>query len=454
MIFQASNWLDIVKYLKTYGFFLQNGAIYSGLANNYDLGPLGSELKTQIIAVWKKQFVQQHENIHLIDGNILTKQEVLQASGHIQRFVDYVVVCRNCHGQNKLEHLWPKLVVNDQNFAAMQKKVIELTSQNCQHCQKPIQPDIKRFNLLFQTGLGVAEQQKQTVYLRPETAQNIFVNLPALVRTMQLSLPFGIAQIGKVFRNEITTQNLIFRVCEFNQMEIEFFYDPTTDQTQWFSFWQNQIQNFLKNALQLNFQKIRIREHQTTELAHYSKRTIDFEYHFPFGWKELWGLADRGDYDLQVHQKASRKKMTIRNSQQQLCLPFVIEPSVGIERLMLALICDKLVIENAHDQKPRYLLKMPWTFCYYQIAVLPLTEKLTAAAYAVYQKFKTSYRMKFDAKKSIGRRYLYHDAIGTYYCLTYDFASATTETVTIRERDSKKQRRIAISDLAQFFANE
>ncbi len=441
------NWFELIQYLKEYGWFFQNCEIYSGLANSYEFGPLGAELKTQIINSWKKVFVQKQNDIYLIDGNLFLKPEVLKSSGHLKRFHDYIIKCKSCKTINKFDELWPEFAINQLDFETVKQKAISLPKRQCLKCKTLNEAKIHQLDLLFKTGIGVDNTKQKTVYLRPETAQNIFINYPQIVRTLRLKLPFGIAQIGKVFRNEMTTENFVFRTYEFNQMEIEWFYQSEKNTEKWFKFWTEIIDQFLKKSLNLSDVKLRIRKHQKNELAHYAKKTIDFEFAFPFGWKELWGLSARGNYDLSMHQKNSGVKMNGANPTSET-IPYVIEPSVGIERLILALIFDKL---EKNDNK--WILKLPWKFCYYQIALLPLTEKLTTQSEEIYHLLKSKYRIKFDTKKSIGKRYLYHDAIGTYYAITFDFQSLKDKCVTIRYRDNQSQKRIAITNLEQFLQN-
>ena len=438
------SWTLFVKYLKDYGWFLVNSEIYAGLANSYDLGPFAVHLKTKLIEKWKTFFCAVEMPILLIDANLLLKREVLEASGHLARFHDYILTCTVCQKTHKIEDLVADLALN-QTFEEIKKLLDSKTKVACASCQTPLNyHQLRQLDLLFKTGVGVDPQNQKTVYLRPETAQNIFINLPHLIRIFRLQPPFGIAQIGKVFRNEMTTEHFIFRTCEFSQLEIEFFFADQTKTSLWFAFWQKKITTFLEKILTLNKTKIRQRVHGEDEKAHYAQQTVDFEFAFPFGWKELWGLSDRGNYDLKNHEAKSGVKMNpLAKGKNPL---YVIEPSVGLERLMLAILYDKLTQVNN-----RLTLELDWDFAYYQIAVFPLTEKLHAEAYNLFKTLKRKWRVCFDAKKSIGKRYLHHDAIGTCYAVTFDFDSVKTQTVTIRFRDTKKQVRIAITRLSVFF---
>ncbi len=442
-------WATFLRYLKKYGWFLVNSEIYSGIANSYDLGPFATHLKAALISDWKTFFLNVHEQMYLIDASLLLKKPVLEASGHLQRFHDYILTCQNCQKTMKVDEVWPQLAVNKLNYAEIKAQLAKVKEAKCPFCRQTLpKQSMKQLELLFSTGLGVDPMQQQKVYLRPETAQNIFTNFPHLVRLLRLQLPFGIGQIGKVFRNEMTTEHFVFRTCEFHQMEIEFFFAQAEEAEKWFQFWKRQISAFLRKVLQLKRSNWRVRTHHKDELAHYAQKTVDFEFAFPFGWKELWGLSDRGNYDLTKHEKQSGVKMNPLAKTKQP-LPYVIEPSVGIERLMLALLYDKLSVN-----KTRFTLALPWKYAYYQIVVLPLTEKLSSQAETLFKQLKQKWRVCLDVKKSIGKRYLYHDAIGTYYALTIDFESQASASVTIRERDSKKQQRIAWKDLPGFLAHK
>lgn len=445
---KSLDWETFLGYLKKYGWFLINSEIYSGIANSYDLGPFATHLKDGLIAHWKTVFLQAHDKIHLIDASLLLKRPVLEASGHLKRFHDYILTCQKCQKTVKIDEIWPQLAVNQLDFAEVKTTLEKARKKKCPFCQNWLQTTtLKQLDLLFSTGIGVDPKQQQKVYLRPETAQNIFINFPHLVRMLRVQPPFGIAQIGKVFRNEMTTEYFVFRTCEFNQMELEFFFNKSKDDVNWFQFWENQIVTFLAEVLKLNPNNWRQRTHRQEELAHYAQKTIDFEFAFPFGWKELWGLSDRGNYDLSKHEQKSGVKMNPLATNKDAVLPSVIEPSVGLERLMLAFLYDKLSITAK-----RFTLALPWKFAYYQIVVLPLTEKLSSEAYLLYKNLKKKWRVCFEAKKSIGKRYVYHDAIGTYYALTFDFESLKTASVTIRQRDTKTQKRVAIKNLETFFA--
>lgn len=483
---QRLSWEEIVKFLKDYGFIIESAKMYGGLKSAYDYGPLGNKIKDTIKQLWKREFVDQEQNVHLIESTILTKPKVLEASGHFDAFDDWLLTCTHCQ---RLE------CFNKQKPSVKESEVhqfIDKWETICRGCQKTTRWKWTKRSLIFQTKQGTIEnltkKQKfvnqlidelrsktediakgkvllakietelnaieesisgirdEDVFLRPETAQGSFVNFSKIVKTLKLSLPFGLVQIGKVFRNEITTEHANFRTCEFEQMEVEFFFLEESEKNKWFKYWETKTLTFLEKTLQIKSTSLRTREHTNTELAHYAIKTLDFEYKFPFGWHEIWGLSDRGQYDLRSHQSASKEDLTVINSQQAKVLPFVVEPSAGVERLMLSLIVDNLEkIDN------KLTLKLPKQFCYYQVAVLPLTEKLTIPARKIYQTIaKNHFRVRFDDKRSVGKRYLFHDAIGTYLCVTVDFQSLEDQQVTVRFRDTKQQTRVPITELITY----
>ena len=439
-------WNEILKFLKDYGFIIESAKLYGGLKSAYDYGPLGTKIKDEIKQLWKEQFVDQEKLVHFIEGTILTQPKVLEASGHLQKFEDLKLTCPYCQRVEFFQKIYPEIDIKKINSANKKWKAF------CQTCQSDVDWKQSKQSLLFKTKQGTTAEtdktlDKQNIFLRPETAQTSFLNFIKVVQSLKLTLPFGLAQIGKVFRNEITTEYANFRTCEFEQMEVEFFFAEKNQKDHWFNYWKEKTLTFLKDKLKINPQHLRTRVHLEEELAHYATKTIDFEYQFPFGWKEIWGLTDRDQYDLKAHQKSNQEELTILNKKQEKILPFVVEPSAGVERLMLTLLVDKLTKVNN-----KWVMKLPKQFCYYQIAILPLTEKLTADANKLYQQLaKTNWRIRFDSKGSIGKRYVFHDAIGTYFCLTFDFQSLTDQKVTVRFRDTQKQDRIAINQLTDYF---
>lgn len=423
------SWIEVTKFLKDYGFIIENAKLYHGLKSTYDYGPLGVWIKEIIKQSWREWFVHKAKNIYFTESAISTKPEVLEGSGHVKKFTDVFIQCSTCG--------FSTVVGKNQKARA--------TVDVCKKCKKQGSWIEQKKSLLFTTEQGSISGEGQKMFLRPELAQGSFLNLHKIMQSLKLQLPLGLAQIGKAFRNELTTQYGNFRTCEFEQMEIQFFFANEKDKEIYWNYWEEKICTFLDNVLKINPQMYRKHKHQQEELAHYAKATIDFEYQFPFGWKEFCGLANRSQYDLTVHQQKSKTNLTILNKEQKQTIPFVIEPSMGVERLMLILIIDKL-----DKNKERYTLKLPYQFCYYQVAILPLTEKLTTEAKKVNQQLEKYFRTRFDSKGSIGKRYLWHDAIGTYWCITFDFQSLEDQQVTIRFRDTKKQERIAIKELVDF----
>ena len=424
-------WKEIIRFLKEYGFIIENANLYGGLKSNYDYGPLGTRIKNNIKKLWKKEFIDQEKNVYQSESSVFTLPSVLKASGHLAAFKESVAICLKCQTEFKTQE--------NKQETTLEKKI-----NNPEYCQcwKNAELKQKQRSLLFQTQQGSWEGNGQNIFLRPEIAQSSFINLKKIMYALKLQLPLGIGQIGKVFRNELTTQYGNFRTCEFEQMEVQFFYAEKKENAKWFNYWSDKIENFLLKTLKLNPEMVRKREHQINELAHYAKQTTDFEYHFPFGWKEIWGLSDRNQYDLTNHQKFSNNDLSVMNSKQEKIIPFVVEPSVGVERLMLSLIVDKVRKKNN-----KITLKIPHQFCYYQVAVLPLTEKLLEPSKKVFDLIADFFTVRLDYKNSIGKRYHFHDAIGTYLCLTFDFKSLKDNSITIRFRDTGKQERININQV-------
>ena len=448
----------IINYLKNYGFVYASSEIYNGLANSWDYGPLGSLLKNNLKQELLKHFVFSKPNMVLVDSSIILNPEVWKASGHLGNFSDPLIDCKNCQSRFRVDKLiGEKLKINVAENTSHDefKKIIETNHLTCPTCNQFNWTNVRQFNLMFKTFQGVTEDQLSTLYLRPETAQGIFINFKNILRSQRLKIPFGVAQIGKAFRNEITPGNFIFRTREFEQMEIEFF-TTKLDATTHFDFFKNEIEKFLTNVLKFKPENKKIHEHPANELSHYSKKTIDFQFAFPHGFSELWGLANRSDYDLSVHQKFSGKNMAYLDSQKNTeFIPWVIEPSVGIERLFYALICNSYELEKIEENNFREVLKIPSYLAPYQVAVFPLVNKLNENAKAIYQELlDNDFRVIFDTSGSIGKRYRRMDAIGTPFCVTVDFETISEQKITIRERDSMKQTRIFLKDLTKTLAEK
>ena len=456
----------IVALCKGRGFIFAGSEIYGGLANTWDYGPLGVELKNNIKKAWWKKFVQENKYNVGLDAAILMNPQTWVASGHLAGFSDPLMDCRECHERFRADKLiedWcaetsfelPKPI--DAFTHAEMKEFVEEHNIPCPTCGKHNFTDIRQFNLMFKTFQGVTEDAKNTVYLRPETAQGIFTNFVNVQRTTRKKMPFGIAQIGKSFRNEITPGNFIFRVREFEQMELEFFCKPGTD-LEWFAYWREFCHNWLL-SIGLKEENIRLRDHDPEELCFYSKATTDFEFLFPFGWGELWGVADRTDYDLTQHQNESKKDLTYFDPEtNERYIPYVVEPSLGVERTVLSVLCDAYdeeVIDEAKNDV-RTVLHFHPAIAPVKAAVLPLSKKLSDKASEIYCELSKYFNVDFDEAGSIGKRYRRQDEIGTPLCITVDFdtvGDAEKEgdgCVTVRDRDTMEQVRIPISEIKSF----
>ena len=460
----------IVALCKNRGFIFPGSEIYGGLANTWDYGPLGVELKNNVKKAWWKKFVQENKYNVGLDAAILMNPQTWVASGHLAGFSDPLMDCRECHERFRADKLiedWcaennfelPKPI--DAFTHAEMKEFVEKHNIPCPTCGKHNFTDIRQFNLMFKTFQGVTEDAKNTVYLRPETAQGIFTNFVNVQRTTRRKMPFGIAQIGKSFRNEITPGNFIFRVREFEQMELEFFCKPGTD-LEWFAYWREFCHNWLL-SIGLKDENIRLRDHDPEELCFYSKATTDFEYLFPFGWGELWGVADRTDYDLTQHQNESRKDLTYFDPEtNERYVPYVVEPSLGVERSVLAVLCDAYdeeVIDEAKNDV-RTVLHLHPSLAPFKAAILPLSKKLSDKASEIYADLSKKFMLDYDETGSIGKRYRRQDEIGTPLCITVDFdtvGDAEKEgdgCVTVRDRDTMEQVRIPISELEAYITEK
>ena len=449
----------IVALAKSRGFVYPGSEIYGGLANTWDYGNLGVELKNNVKQAWWKKFVQENTLNVGVDCAILMNPQTWVASGHLGGFSDPLMDCRECKERFRADKLIEdyvhetKMEINESIDAwsrEQMKAFIDEYQVNCPSCGKHNFTDIREFNLMFKTFQGVTEDAKNTVYLRPETAQGIFVNFKNVQRTSRKKIPFGIAQIGKSFRNEITPGNFTFRTREFEQMELEFFCEPGTD-LEWFAYWKKYCIDWLK-CLGMKEEEMRARDHEKEELSHYSNATTDIEFLFPFGWGELWGIADRTNYDLTQHQEVSKQDMTyFDDEKKEKYIPYVIEPSLGADRMVLAFLCSAYDEEELEGGDMRTVLRFHPTLAPVKVGVLPLSKKLNEGAEKVYAELCRQYNCEFDDRGNIGKRYRRQDEIGTPYCVTYDFESEEDQAVTVRDRDTMEQERVKIADLKAYF---
>ena len=448
----------IVELCKSRGFVFPGSEIYGGLANTWDYGPLGVLLKNTIKAAWLRKFVQECKYNVGLDSAILMNPQTWVASGHIGGFSDPLMDCKECKTRHRADNLIeafdgtnPAGWTNEQMMDYIREHNIP-----CPSCGKHNFTDIRQFNLMFKTFQGVTEDSKSEIYLRPETAQGIFVNFANIQRTTRKKIPFGVAQVGKSFRNEITPGNFIFRVREFEQMELEFFCKPGTD-LEWFDYWRSFCKNWLL-SLGIKEENLRLRDHDPEELCFYSKATTDFEFLFPFGWGELWGVADRTDYDLTQHIKTSGKTLDYFDPEtNERYVPYVIEPSLGVERLFLSVLTDAYDEENlGTEEKPdvRTVLRIHPALAPFKAAILPLSKKLSDKAWEIRETLCKKYSVDFDDAGSIGKRYRREDEIGTPLCITYDFDSETDGQVTVRDRDTMEQIRLPIDQLDAYIASK
>ncbi len=449
--------MDTIKALcQNRGFIFPGSDIYGGLANSWDYGPLGVEFKNNVKRAWWKKFVQESPTNVGLDSAILMNPEVWVATGHVGGFSDPLMDCRACKTRHRADTL---IEENGGNPAGMSDgelmAYIRGHSIVCPVCGKSDFTDIRKFNLMFKTYMGVTEDSKSEVYLRPETAQGIFVDFAAIQRSTRKKIPFGVCQIGKAFRNEITPGNFIFRIREFEQMEMEFFCKPDTD-LEWFAYWKDYCHQFLL-ALGLKAENLRLRDHGQDELSFYSKATTDIEYLFPFGWGELWGIADRTDYDLGRHNAHSGKTQDYFDPEtSEHYVPYVVEPSLGADRMALALLVEaydeELVKSAKGEDEKRVVLRLHPALAPYKAAVLPLSKKLGGGAEKLYHRLAETLMVDYDETGAIGKRYRRQDEIGTPFCVTYDFDSEADGQVTVRERDSMAQVRIAMDEVENWLA--
>nr|WP_156823634.1 glycine--tRNA ligase [Salinicoccus albus] len=446
----------IVNLAKTRGFVFPGSEIYGGLANTWDYGPLGVELKNNVKNAWWKKFIQESPYNVGLDSAILMNPKTWEASGHLGNFNDPMIDCKECKSRHRADKLIENVIQKeDETFVAdglsfdEMSRIISDRDIRCPVCGAHDYTEIRQFNLMFKTFQGVTESSTNELFLRPETAQGIFVNYKNAQRTMRKKLPFGIGQVGKSFRNEITPGNFTFRTREFDQMELEFFCKPGTE-IEWQNYWKEFCQKWLDD-LNLKKENRRLRDHDEDELSHYSNATTDIEYKFPFGWGELWGIASRTDFDLRQHMELSGEDFTYHDQETgERYVPYCIEPALGLDRMTLAFLCDAFREETLENGESRKVLHLHSQLAPFKAAVLPLSKKLSGDAIKVYEKIAGDFNVEFDESQSIGKRYRRQDEIGTPYCITFDFDSLEDGKVTIRDRDTMEQSRVAIEEVNSF----
>ena len=444
----------IIALCKDRGFVYPGSEIYGGRANTWDYGPLGVEFKNNVKAAWRKKFIQESPYNVGLDAAILMNPETWVASGHVGGFSDPLMDCKDCKSRHRADKLIEETGVECAGWSnkQMYDYIVEHHIK-CPVCGGENFTEIRQFNLMFKTYQGVTEDSKNEIYLRPETAQGIFVNFSNIQRTTRRKLPFGVGQIGKSFRNEITPGNFTFRTREFEQMELEFFIKPGTNM-EWFNYWRSYCRDFLL-SLGMKEENMRLRDHSKEELSHYSSATTDIEYMFPFGWGELWGIADRGNFDLTQHSNHCGKPIEYFDPEtNEKYIPHVIEPSLGADRVALALLVEAYDEEKIDDKDTRVVLHLHPALAPYKAAILPLSKKLSDKATEVYHALQKDFMVDFDDAGSIGKRYRRQDNIGTPICITYDFDSETDGCVTVRDRDTMEQERIKIEDLKDYIAKK
>lgn len=450
----------IVRLCKSRGYVYPGSEIYGGLANTWDYGPLGVELKNNVKEAWRKKFIQENKNIVGLDAAILMNPETWVASGHVSGFSDPLLDCKECKTRHRADKLIESFAHDKgEDIVAdgwTDEQMLNYINENkivCPKCGKLNYTNIRKFNLMFKTFQGVTEDSTSTVFLRPETAQGIFVDFKNVMRTTRKKIPMGIAQIGKAFRNEITPGNFTFRTREFEQMELEFFCKPGTD-IEWWKYWKEFCKNWLLN-LGIKEENIRLRDHSPEELVFYSKGTTDIEFAFPFGWGELWGIADRTDYDLKAHQTHSKEDMSYLDPEtNEKYIPYCIEPSVGADRVTLAFLCNAYEEQELGEGDTRIVLHLHPALAPYKAAILPLSKKLNDKADEVFQTLAKVFSVDYDEAGSIGKRYRRQDEIGTPYCITVDFDTLEDNQVTVRDRDTMEQIRIPIEQVEKYISEK
>ena len=446
---------QIVALCKNRGFVYPGSEIYGGLANTWDYGPLGVELKNNVKRAWWKKFVQENKYNVGLDSALLMNPQVWVASGHVGGFSDPLMDCKDCKTRHRADQLIEEQAGIEPNGWSDQQMMDYIKEHDikCPDCGSKNFTDIRKFNLMFKTYQGVTEDAKNEIYLRPETAQGIFVNFANIQRTTRKKIPFGVGQVGKSFRNEITPGNFIFRIREFEQMELEFFCKPGTDM-EWFLYWKDFCKHWILN-LGINEENMRLRDHEQEELSHYSTATTDIEYLFPFGWGELWGIADRTDFDLTQHINHSGKALDYFDPQtNERYVPYVIEPSLGADRVTLAFLCEAYDEEEIAEGDVRTVMHFHPALAPFKACVLPLSKKLSEQADAVHEELSKYFMVDYDDTGSIGKRYRRQDEIGTPFCITYDFDSVEDGCVTVRDRDTMEQQRMPISELRSYIESK
>ena len=456
----VENMDTIVSLCKNRGFIYPGSEIYGGLANSWDYGPLGVELKNNIKKAWTKRFIHERKDSVGLDSGIIMNPRTWEATGHLSTFTDPLIDCKACktrHRADKLIENWASEHGEDMCADGMSNealiKYIDDHGIDCPNCGKHDFTDIRQFNLMFKTFMGVTEDNTSTVYLRPETCQGIFVNFKNIMRTSRKRIPVGMGQIGKAFRNEITPGNFTFRTREFEQMELEFFCEPGSD-LEWHKYWKDFCENWLI-SLGMEKDNIRLRDHSKEELVFYSNATTDIEFAFPFGWGELWGIADRTDYDLKQHANHSKQDMSYQDPvTNEKYIPYVIEPSLGADRVVLAFLCNAYEEQQLEGDDSRVVLHLHPALAPYKAAILPLSKKLSEPAMEIYNKLSKKFMVDFDETGSIGKRYRREDEIGTPYCITVDFETENDGCVTVRDRDTMEQERIKIEEIEEYLAKK
>ncbi len=444
----------IVNLCKQYGFIFSGSEIYGGLANTWDYGPLGVELKNNVKKLWTKRFIQENKYNVGMDSAILMNPKTWEASGHLKTFSDPLIDCKECKSRFRADKLIEDYTNGTETGDGWSnEKLISFIKENnivCPKCGKMNYTDIRQFNLMFKTFQGVTEDAKSTIYLRPETAQGIFVNFKNVERSMRLKIPFGIGQIGKSFRNEITPGNFTFRTREFEQMELEFFCKPGTE-LEWFSYYKNYAHKWLLD-LGIKEENLRYRDHEKEELSFYSNATTDFEFKFPFGWGELWGIASRTNYDLSRHMEVSKESLEYLDPEtNEKYIPYVIEPSLGCDRMVLAILCNSYTVDTLENGDTREVMKFHPALAPYKAAVLPLVKKYhQEKALEIYDKLSKSFMITYDEAGNIGKRYRRQDVIGTPFCITIDEETINNNTVTIRDRDTMEQTVVNVSEIENY----
>lgn len=447
----------LVNLCKQYGFIFSGSEIYGGLANTWDYGPLGAELKNNVKKAWLKRFIQESKYNVGMDSAILMNPKTWEASGHLSTFSDPLIDCKACKSRFRADKLVEDFTQGKETGDGWSnEKLVNFINENhivCPKCGKLDYTDIRQFNLMFKTFQGVTEDSKNTIYLRPETAQGIFVNFMNVQRSMRLKLPFGIGQVGKSFRNEITPGNFTFRTREFEQMELEFFCKPGTE-LDWFKYWKDYCHKFLID-LGITEENLRMRDHAKEELSFYSNATTDFEYKFPFGWGELWGIASRTNYDLSRHMEVSKESLEYLDPEtNEKYIPYVIEPSLGCDRMVLVTLCDAYHAEELENGDIREVMKFHPALAPIKVAILPLVKKFhSEKANEIYEKLSKSFMTTYDESGNIGKRYRRQDVIGTPFCVTVDDETINNNTVTVRDRDSMQQVTISLDDLENYISN-